>query len=463
MSIENQRIGGQLFTYDLEYQLPPSLPADLNLTIVRGQAFTYQIKSNPPAFVYTLSGGTLPTGVSLNAATGILEGNTTDAVSSISLSLAAMNGKGTATVNLNLSIRDGLTAPVISSGEVLEVFGRGARIRGLLSDAGGAANEVSIHYGLADAGTNANDWNHSLVLGGQNQGAFEANLNGLDSGKIYFYRFETSNGQTAWSDAGSFTTLLFDQGILRIHTGDDEYGTNAGIFWDRNDGEGETKVVDANMSIYTYLAPNGSSWRMAKAKFQLTENLLFGENLEDIRLTGINALSFEVDGNLTVAKNLIGSPSPALPHLPAGTLTDGYDAYYADDPGKGLRMGRGSLGGFAGGMGPGKGESLGSTGAGGITGGGGSFAGEGGSGASGPAGIRYGSGGLDLLMGGSGGGLGNGGEAGAGGGAIEFIVNGKATIHPGVKISMNGGTVFVNPTIGANFSGGAGSGGAVRL
>jgi hypothetical protein len=32
---------------------------------------------------------------------------------------------------------------------------------------------------------------------------------------------------------------------------------------------------------------------MAKAKFQLSENLLFGENLEDIRLTGLNALSFE--------------------------------------------------------------------------------------------------------------------------------------------------------------------------
>ena len=28
---------------------------------------------------------------------------------------------------------------------------------------------------------------------------------------------------------------------------------------------------------------------------------------------------------------------------------------------------------------------------------------------------------------------------------------------------MNGGTVFVNPTVGANFSGGSGSGGAVRI
>ena len=126
-------------------------------------------------------------------------------------------------------------------------------------------------------------------------------------------------------------------------------------------------------------------------------------------------------------------------------------------------MGKGSLGGFGGGKGPGKGASLGSTGAGGVTGGGASYAGEGGSGASGPAGIRYGSGGLEVLLGGSGGGIGNGGEAGAGGGAIEIIASGKVKIEPGVRLAMNGGTVFVNPAVGANFSGGAGSGGAVRI
>ena len=36
-------------------------------------------------------------------------------------------------------------------------------------------------------------------------------------------------------------------------------------------------------------------------------------------------------------------------------------------------------------------------------------------------------------------------------------------IESGVRLAMNGGTVFVNPTVGANFSGGAGSGGAVRI
>ena len=58
-------------------------------------------------------------------------------------------------------------------------------------------------------------------------------------------------------------------------------------------------------------------------------------------------------------------------------------------------------------------------------------------------------------MGGSGGGIGNGGEAGAGGGAVELIATGKVKIESGVRVAMNGGTVFVNPTVGANFSGGA--------
>jgi hypothetical protein len=150
-------------------------------------------------------------------------------------------------------------------------------------------------------------------------------------------------------------------------------------------------------------------------------------------------------------------------HVPGGTLQDGYDAHYGDDPSKGLRAGRGQLGGFGGGQGPGKGLSLGTSGAGGLSGGGGSFAGEGGPGASGPSGILYGSGAMDVLLGGSGGGYGNLGEAAAGGGVLEIESNGSLIIEPGVLIAMNGGTVFVNPYQGAYYSGGAGSGGAIRL
>ena len=70
---------------------------------------------------------------------------------------------------------------------------------------------------------------------------------------------------------------------------------------------------------------------------------------------------------------------------------------------------------------------------------------------------------LNPLIGGSGGGLGNVGEAGAGGGALELNATGKILITEGTSISLRGGTVFVHPAFGANFSGGAGSGGAIKL
>ena len=72
------------------------------------------------------------------------------------------------------------------------------------------------------------DWNQSLSLGSKDQGAFDAHLNGLDSGKTYYYRFLADNSLTAWSSVGSFTTLRFDQGIFRINTGLDDFGANCG-------------------------------------------------------------------------------------------------------------------------------------------------------------------------------------------------------------------------------------------
>ena len=73
---ENQQPGGGLLSYELEYMQVPHFSQDLNLTIVQGQEFSFQIRSLPPATEYSLSGGSLPSGVSLNSATGLLEGNT---------------------------------------------------------------------------------------------------------------------------------------------------------------------------------------------------------------------------------------------------------------------------------------------------------------------------------------------------------------------------------------------------
>ncbi|MEL0098833.1 MAG: hypothetical protein VW907_04690, partial [Opitutae bacterium] len=268
---------------------------------------------------------------------------------------------------------------------------------------------------------------------------------------------------SAWSDLGSFTTLPYDQGILRINTGLDSNGLGAGWFWDQGLGNGETNILEPTLEQTLYFAPDGSAWTVTKAVFSFTESLYIGPNLEKVILEGANALSIRSHGNITIAHSLNGSLSPANPHVPSGTLTDGYDAYYADSTTRGNRAGQGNLGGYSGGRGPGRGISSGTIDAGGASGGGASFGGEGGPGASGASGILYGSAGLEVLLGGSGGGLGNLGDAGAGGGALEIHAFGNILIEQGIKISLRGGTVFVHPQFGANFSGGAGSGGSIKL
>ena len=180
-------------------------------------------------------------------------------------------------------------------------------------------------------------------------------------------------------------------------------------------------------------------------------------------LRGVNSLSIQVEGNATISKTLSGAKSLPNPFVQGATILDGHDAFYVDNLLKGNRVGIGILGGFSGGQGPGKGKSLGSSGAGGLSGGGGSYGGEGGPGASGPSGQHYGYGGLGILIGGSGGGFGNFGDAAAGGGAIELVASAQVLISEGVRISMNGGSILVNPSVGANFSGGAGSGGSIRI
>ena len=77
--------------------------------------------------------------------------------------------------------------------------------------------------------------------------------------------------------------LSFDQGIIRIHTGDDDSGVNGGFYWDRNNGEGEVKLM-INLIHPELPRSCGSSWKISKAA--ISGNLLFGANLENIRLGG---------------------------------------------------------------------------------------------------------------------------------------------------------------------------------
>ena len=345
----------------------------------------------------------------------------------------------------------------------MNIRGRGVDLQGELISTGGA-HALLLYYGTTDENQSTGDWDNSFTLAGNfSQGPVQANLNGLESNQTYFYRFLASNGNQGWSDAGTFTTLPYGQGTLRINTGWDDQGLGAGWYWDKGLGEGESIIMEPTLDQTLYFGPDGSSWTLTKAIFSFADSLILGAGLDKIILEGSNSLSIQSAGSVTIAQNMNGSAQALSPHVNGGSRTDGYDSFYADSDTSGNRVGQGNLGGYAGGNGPGKGISSGIVYAGGTSGGGGSFGGEGGPGASGAGGMTYVSAGLDVLLGGSGGGLGNLGEAGAGGGALEIIASGKILIEEGVSLSMRGGTVFVHPQFGANFSGGAGSGGAIKL
>ena len=105
------------------------------------------------------------------------------------------------------------------------------------------SNAVTIYYGLADAGQVAGDWNESLSLGSKNQGVFDVHLQGLDRGKPIITGSRVIIPKLRGPQQDLSLLLRFDQGIVRINTGMDDYGANAGIFWDRNNGGGRTKNI----------------------------------------------------------------------------------------------------------------------------------------------------------------------------------------------------------------------------
>ena len=462
LSFESQRLDKNFLSQDLKYLQAPILPSDLNFTVVSGLPTSLHIQSNPPASYYEINSTDLK-GMVLNQATGILSGEANQ-TGIFYFTLTAKNAAGSSSTSLIIHSNSNAGTPVIASGEVISVMGRSAKLLGELTSTGGPDCTVTIYYGQSDQNYTENAWGSNRIIGQFPQGPIPITLDYLDSGQTYYYRLKAENGVfTEWSDSGSFTTLPYDQGTLRIHTGLDENGLGAGWFWDKGLGTGEEKISDPTLVKTLYFAPDGSSWTLTKAIFSFDESLTLGSNLNKVILEGTNSLSIQVDGDITIANNLIGSSTPLNPHVIGGSLSDGHSSYYSDSNIAGKRLGQGNLGGYDGGNGPGRGISSGVTQLGGKAGGGASFGGEGGSGASGASGIQYGPASLDPLIGGSGGGLGNVGDAGAGGGALELNSSGKILITESTKISLRGGTVFVNPAFGANFSGGAGSGGAIKL
>ena len=348
-SYENQKESSAFISYDLSYLSAPVFDSDLNITVVSGDPMNYQIRTLPPAVSYSISGE--PSWLSLNTATGEISG-TPSSTGTSTFTVFASNAKGDANTSITINSLGSKSIPMIGVGVVQDVGGRNASLIGELLNTGGGPNIVTLYYGLNDGNQNPGNWDLNISVGSFNQGPIPVGLSNLNSGETYYYRFEANNTDfSAWSGVGSFTTLSYDQGTLRFHTGINEDGYLSGLYWDKN-GSGEIKIKDANITTQNYIAPDGSSWMLSKASFHFSNDFYLGPNLNNVILEGINALAIYCDGNISIAKSLSGSTTLSSSHVPNGTLQDGFDSYYSDDLTKGLRVGRGQLGGFSGGQGP---------------------------------------------------------------------------------------------------------------
>jgi PKD repeat protein len=91
---------------------PPVITSPTTAAATTGQLFTYQIQAtnNPTSFGAT----GLPSGFSLNAATGVISGTPTSA-GAITVTISATNAAGTGTANLSVTVTTALQPPAITS------------------------------------------------------------------------------------------------------------------------------------------------------------------------------------------------------------------------------------------------------------------------------------------------------------------------------------------------------------
>lgn len=101
--------------------------------------------------------------------------------------------------------------------------------RGTLISAGAAATRVRLHWGPADAGTDAAAWSNVVDLGIQpTGGAFEWDLRGLQPGTVCFYRvYATNDFGEHWGQVQGFTTI-------------------GGLVWDAGGGANTAVGLDSN-------------------------------------------------------------------------------------------------------------------------------------------------------------------------------------------------------------------------
>ena len=134
-SYDNQKDSSSFLKSELNFLREPVFESDLNVTVMKGENMSFQVRTIPPATSYVLNSA--PSGITINSATGIITG-TPNWTGDQSISVDASNAKGTASTAITIHALDAKSLPVISSGSVSDISGRSVVITGELLNPGAA-------------------------------------------------------------------------------------------------------------------------------------------------------------------------------------------------------------------------------------------------------------------------------------------------------------------------------------
>lgn len=97
--------------------------------------------------------------------------------------------------------------PSIENNPVGSITANTATLRGEITNTGFQIPTVTLYYGTSDGGTNAGDWENSIVIGSED-GSYSRFISGLLPTTVYFYTASATNGAgTTWAGpAETFTT-----------------------------------------------------------------------------------------------------------------------------------------------------------------------------------------------------------------------------------------------------------------
>ena len=211
------------------------------------------------------------------------------------------------------SFQTGVEPPALVNLPATQIMTNSAKVGAEVTATGGEVPLVTIYYGLTDGRRSEENWDESVLLGAQ-AGQATTILNGLQTGRTYFYRAKASNGGgMAWAPAsaslttaepipptvvnrsadsvrggsanlrGEVTETGFDAPVVTIYYGDNDGGIDPAS-WDQEVTLGErtgqfslfvSDLIPLNTYYFRCRATNvaGDTWAPGSGTFTTTDLL----------------------------------------------------------------------------------------------------------------------------------------------------------------------------------------------